>query len=400
MPGFTLIQAKGKSGVLRAVLLPALVTAALAIPCLILIFRTGKPETPPPTWNSKRAAAYLDGRETWWSRWPVSLRDHDTYCVSCHTALPYALARPALGNLLHEERPPKQDTELLENVRRRVRLWTQEEPYYQDSVGPHKASQSHGTEAVVNALVMVSTDAGTGRLSSDSMAALAHMWETQIRSGADRGAWEWLDFGNEPFEAASSVYYGATLAAVTVSLTPPEYLERPELQDGLRQLQEYLRRQSPTAPLVHRAILLWASKRWPALLSPSEKEALVRELCNSQNTDGGWGLSRVGWTWRNMNRHLFVTLWLRSDDSPIVRGSDAYATGLMVFVLRQAGLSEGDPHVKNGLSWLLANQNTEEGSWPGYSMQDRRPRTSETGRFMSDAATAYAVLALTAVDAR
>ena len=48
------------------------------------------------TWNPKAAAAYLDYREGWWAEWTGSTRDHGTFCVSCHTALPYALSRPAL----------------------------------------------------------------------------------------------------------------------------------------------------------------------------------------------------------------------------------------------------------------------------------------------------------------
>ena len=49
-----------------------------------------------PTWNRKAAAAYLDQRQDWWQKWPSAARDHGTFCVSCHTAAPYALARPAL----------------------------------------------------------------------------------------------------------------------------------------------------------------------------------------------------------------------------------------------------------------------------------------------------------------
>src|SRR5262245_66236178 len=52
------------------------------------------------SWNSKAAAAALDERQTWWAAWPSAQRDRGTFCVSCHTALPYALARPVLRGSL------------------------------------------------------------------------------------------------------------------------------------------------------------------------------------------------------------------------------------------------------------------------------------------------------------
>jgi hypothetical protein len=38
------------------------------------------------TWDPKTAAAYLDYRAGWWMEWTGSARDHDTFCISCHTA--------------------------------------------------------------------------------------------------------------------------------------------------------------------------------------------------------------------------------------------------------------------------------------------------------------------------
>ena len=46
--------------------------------------------------DAKAAAAYLDARAEAWSVWPNAQRDRGTFCISCHTTLPYALARPEL----------------------------------------------------------------------------------------------------------------------------------------------------------------------------------------------------------------------------------------------------------------------------------------------------------------
>ena len=105
------------------------------------------------SWNPKAAAAYLDYRAGWWMDWTGSARDHGTVCVSCHTALPYVLARPALRGKLEEQGPSTNERRLIDDVIKRVRLGGDRGPYYGDELGAHKAAESRGTEAVLNALV-------------------------------------------------------------------------------------------------------------------------------------------------------------------------------------------------------------------------------------------------------
>lgn len=85
-----------------------------------------------PAWNPKQAAAYLDGRAEWWSTWPNATRDRETFCVSCHTAAPYAIGRPALRSLLKETGPSAPERRLHDNVTRRVKLWNEVAPFYPD----------------------------------------------------------------------------------------------------------------------------------------------------------------------------------------------------------------------------------------------------------------------------
>ena len=114
------------------------------------------------SWNARAAAGYLDERMEWWLHWPNAARDHDTACVSCHTALPYALARPALHALLAEREPSPQERAMVAHVEKRVRMWREVEPFYPDQTrGLPKSSESRGTEAVLNALVLAARDAST-----------------------------------------------------------------------------------------------------------------------------------------------------------------------------------------------------------------------------------------------
>src|SRR5262249_59781994 len=110
---------------------------------------------PSATWNRKAAAAYLDQRATWWTTWPTAQRDHGTFCVSCHTALPYALARPSLGKPLGESAPSPGEAALLANITKRVTMWRDVEPFYPDQTrGVPKTSESRATQPILNPVIL------------------------------------------------------------------------------------------------------------------------------------------------------------------------------------------------------------------------------------------------------
>lgn len=338
------------------------------------------------SWNSKAAGKYLDGRLTWWMGWPVAGRDHDTFCVSCHTVLPYALGRPALRAALQEQTPSPNERKLLDNVAKRVRMWNEAEPYYPDEKrGVPKTAESRGTESILNALILVTYDAPTGKLSPDTRLALDNMWAQQLKTGDARGAWSWLEFGNQPWEGESQ-YYGATLAAIAVGRAPASYPSAHEIQGGMNLLREYLVRKRDSQVLINRVMLLWASTKVPGLLTPEQQKAVIEEALNKQEEDGGFSLS------------AFVGDWKRKDGTPLETRSDGYATGLVTLALRQAGLKPGQPQLKRALAWLATNQDKTEGRWLAYSLNKQRDLSTDIGHFMSDAATAYAVLALERAD--
>ena len=351
-----------------------------------------KPETKTAnSWDPNAAAAYLDRRKSWWMEWPKAQRDHGTVCVSCHTAVPYALSRSALRTALAEQAPSPNERRLLDSVTKRVRLWKEVEPFYKDADrGPYKSVESRGTESVLNALILSSRDAQDGQLSNDARKAFENMWGEQQIAGKQKGAWLWLRFKNEPWEADDSDYFGATLAAVAVGIAPGNYRATPEVQTGLRPLREYLNRELAVQIPINRVLLLWAAAKLPGLLEPDRQKAIIGELLEKQRADGGWSLSSLPGGWK------------RADGTSQETTSDGYAAGLITFVLQRAGISLENAKLKRGLAWLTANQDKKEGSWASYSLNKNKENhiSPETALFMNDAATSFAVLSLTAANRR
>ncbi|PYV66415.1 MAG: hypothetical protein DMG97_29670, partial [Acidobacteria bacterium] len=115
------------------------------------------------------------------------------------------------------------------------------------------------------------------------------------------------------------------------------------------------------------------------------QKAIIAEVLGKQQPDGGWSLSSLAGGWK------------RNDGTPQEVKSDGYATGLIAFALQQAGVPRENPQQKLALAWLAGNQNKTGGFWLAYSLNKNEAHhlTPSTALFMNDAATAYAVLALT-----
>jgi squalene-hopene/tetraprenyl-beta-curcumene cyclase len=274
---------------------------------------------------------------------------------------------------------------MLENITTRVRLWKDVAPFYDDqSRGLPKTSESRGTEAILNALVLARYDAETGVLSPDTRTAFANLWALQFTAGDLKGSWAWLNFHNAPWESDESHYWGTTLAALAIGMAPGGYQAAPEIQGGLSALRAFLAKGFEAQPLANRAVMLWASTTLSGLLTPDQQQRVIRDLKDRQQADGGWNIaSLAAWT-------------PRRDNTPFDTRSDGYATGLVTFALEKAGVSRSEPAVGKAITWLASHQSATDGLWPAYSLNKDRDPATDVGRFMSDAATAYAVLALTA----
>jgi squalene-hopene/tetraprenyl-beta-curcumene cyclase len=125
----------------------------------------------------------------------------------------------------------------------------------------------------------------------------------------------------------------------------------------------------------------------PGTLSPAVRQEIIDTLFAKQQTDGGWTLASLG-------------QWKRSDNTALDASSDGYATGLVAYALQQAGVSPTEPRVARALDWLGQHQDRATGMWTASSLNKQRDPATDVGKFMSDAATAFAVLALTQAAAR
>ena len=302
---------------------------------------------------------------------------------------------------MHVTTPTPQEVRLLEGVIRRVETYDAHQPFY--DFNEAKKTESRGTEAVINALVLASADAEQNRRepTEPTRRALRRLWETQRADGA----WDWLDFGLEPFESADAAYYGATLAALAVGTAPADATSHtPDATVGLDRLRGYLKERRAAQSLLNQVALLLASTRLKDLLTSGQQEALIAEIQRRQQNDGGWSLQTLGpWRWGDRRRPP------GTPDASLLAQSDGYATGLIVYTLRKAGLPGDHAAVKKGLQWLKANQQDIQigqrtyRAWRAYSLNIDREHGGKEGEpwrrmFMSDAATTFAVLALVASD--
>jgi squalene-hopene/tetraprenyl-beta-curcumene cyclase len=339
--------------------------------------------TDAPGWDAKAAATYLDGRAEWWTTWPNASRDRGTYCMSCHTTLPYALARPALRGPLGEREASATEGRIFGNLLTRARNWREVEPWYPDQTrGIPKTSESRAIESVMNALLIVRRDASTGQLSDDGRTALDVMWRLQMKTGPNTGAWTWLNFNYEPWESPNSPYFGASLAALAVGSAPGGYAATPGIQENVSALRGYFAREHGKVALLNQLMALWALGRMSGLLTEQQRQSTIDATFALQQPDGGWSTTSLG-------------AYRRVDDTPNDTRTDGYATALATLALQEAGVAGSDPRVARGLEWLRRNQDRATGRWTATSLNKQRDPESDTGKFMSDAATAYAVLSLT-----
>jgi hypothetical protein len=353
----------------------------------------------PAAWDQQAAAKYLDDRMDLWFAKASKLQTGEgkTSCVSCHTTVPYVLARPALRRAMGASQLTPQEAKLLNEALRRVDSYAHYEP-----LSKGKDEQSRGSEVVLNVLILASAESRQNDPlpGGATRRALNEFWAAQRSDGA----WNWLDTEMEPYESSDSLYYGAALAAIAVG-TAAGYDESAgqDVWGGIHRLRSYLNANYPEQNLHSKVWALLASTRLTGLLSHDQAVALAADLQRKQNADGGWSLYLLGpWTWSKASPPYKPK---GNPDVVVLTGSDAYATGLITYVLRQAKLAVAKSSLERATDWLEANQREYQVDqnhwkcWRTYSLNFDTEHGGEDGEpwrrmFMSDAATAFAALAL------
>ena len=366
--------------------------AGIMVVLVILTFMTGGTvrAEDKPGWDARSAARYLDERATEWAKFGGANRgkgEDKVSCVSCHTMLSYALGRPAARHLGGQDQATAQEDRMLKQIRHRVANWKElDTPRFQLSYDSDekKMDESWGTESVLNTLILSLNDLRLGlKTPSDSTRdALRNLWALQQTEGPETGSWDWLDFGLRPWEATESRYFGATLAAIAVG-SAPGYLGAkadPELKAGVDRLRQYIRSRFEKQNLHNLLWTLWASKVIDGLLTNNERDRIVSRVFANQQENGGWNLASLG-------------DFKRQDTTPQETAPDGYATGLALHTIQLVGVSKNHTGVAKGLAWLRTHQ-TESGAWVGHSLNKRRDPKTNAGKFMTDASTALALLAL------
>ena len=332
------------------------------------------------TWSAERAVSYLDNREVWWQEWPRAQKDHGTVCISCHTNVPYAMVRPALAVALREQNQPATEQKMFGDVEKRVNGWDQMETFYTDARnGKGKTAQSRATEAMMNAVILLSVDEQAGHLRPVTKKALAEAWALQLTDGPDAGAWLWQDFQLSPWESTESGYQGVALLTMAITRAPENYAAEPGTREHVAAMKSYLRRRYREQPLLNQLYVLWASATAKDLLTAEERHELLERVRGLEQKDGGWSSYSLD--------HV-----ARVDESEPSTASDGYATALITLALKDTGPS-GHEAREHGLTWLRTHQEAD-GRWPARSLIKDRNDQNVAALFMSDAATGYAVLAL------
>jgi hypothetical protein len=306
--------------------------------------------------DTQKAFDFLEARQHQWADWKPAQRPGGA-CISCHSGLPYLIARRVLG----EELPRPSENALMVGVRSRVL-----------AKPPQATLQDEGAEAVLNLLTLsLRRRSPKDPIDEADRLALKRLWEKQIKTGTAKGSWSWVNADLDPMDAENSTYLGTALAELALSAYDTKSSE------GERMASEYLKRTARNQPLHNR--LAWIAFR--SNLETRLKSAVLNDLWRVQSSDGGWSTAAIG-------------PWIKHEDAPHDSGSNAYATAWATFTAQESGVACSDSRLKRAIDWLEGHQDPATGAWNAVSLNKVYAEGSMQAKFMTDAATGYATAAL------
>ena len=376
---------------------------ALLVFVSTLVLRAGQaPVRAAEGWDTAAAASYLDARmDAWWAKAkPLKTGDAEVKCLSCHTAVPYrgppgAAHRDGAGRAHRARGANSRDGAAARAARRHPAAGPRPHRRQEGGVARRRGGVERGGAHAYDTL-------GRSGMGSDaSRAAIARLWEVQRADGA----WDWLNFGLEPYEANDAVFHGATLAAIAAGTSAGRHASQDATgKAGVERLQRYLRTTSRRSASSTRPGRSWRRHGCPASSTPHRPTRSSASWSRRSALDGGWSMADLGpWRWTKAAAPYAPP---GTTDAALLGASDGYATGLALHAMKHSGVGRPRPGHAKGIAWLVANQKAGKpddpswAPWRAHSLNFDREHGGEKGEpwrrmFMSDLATAFAVLALT-----
>jgi squalene-hopene/tetraprenyl-beta-curcumene cyclase len=301
-----------------------------------------------------KASQFLETVALKWTR--------QNHCGTCHTNLAYMIARP--------DREPT-DAAVSDEIRNRLFAYLSE--YNPGPVAPehkHDNDNMYWNRLPIVAAIAIGDAEQHRAQDKRTLARFDDIWAMQSADGSF--AWPKLPL---PF-LEGDAYYVNTLVALGAAHMPADYLKTPAAARGTRDLTHYLTT-NPPKDLHGEIMLMRASLKAPALMTPARRAAVIDKALALQRPDGGWRLASLG-------------DWPRQDGSANEKTgpSDGYGTGFVLTALCEAGQSKDSPAVQKGIAWLASHQR-ESGRWFTASLW-----SGDFHNYVSTIGTAYDVMAL------
>ena len=301
-------------------------------------------------WSPKLAASYLDERQKEWFAWAPAAKPGGP-CMSCHTGLPYLIARPALRRVLGESAPTQWETGLRDAMRARL-----------DGYRPERSRRPRPSRS--------GRSRSWPRCSCARRGGPRPAMEAAVEGRARReAAWNWFELELDPVGE-----HGSAVLRRGVGGAGGEGRAGPRIGDRAEALIEYLKR---TSLRRSRCKTAWRyCGRRPARETRMDRGSL-QQAGGRRRMDGGSDRSLEG---------------PRRSAAGIRQ--QRLRHGIRRLAMLEAGVKPADPRMARALGWLRSHQDAKSGYWDAVSMNKRYEPGSMPEQFMRDAATGFAAAAL------